>query len=86
MRFVLSGEVQDVSTAVHAFFVTVIGPKVDSHALAPPNAARREFYTEEVDAALRRHEGSLREIYTSLCGPGPRTQCTARCVPRTAHH
>ena len=58
--------------------------------LATPNSTRRDFYTESVDAALRRHEASLRAVHASLCGhkvaltPAPTRTVTRALAPSPA--
>ena len=64
MRYVESGEMADVSDAVHRLCRADIAPRLDSHLFTMPNIFRMKYaYTEAVDDALRLHEASLRLIY-----------------------
>ena len=68
MRYIHSGEQDDVSTAVQALFVEVLSPRADPSVFTTPNATRQLLaYNEEVDGAIRRHEDALRLIYEQSC-------------------
>jgi hypothetical protein len=68
MRYIHSGEQDDVSTAMQALIVEVLSPRADPTIFTPPNATRLHLcYNEEVDGVLRRHEDALRLIYEQAC-------------------
>jgi hypothetical protein len=68
MRYVLPGELEDVSTAVQCLMVEDLGPLADPHVFRPPNLSREALcYNEDVDGVLRRHEGALRMLYARCC-------------------
>lgn len=68
MRYVLDGDVDDVSTAVQAFLANDIAPKLDPALATPPNETREALcYNEEVDDVLRAHEAALQKIYARAC-------------------
>eukprot|EP00908_Phaeocystis_cordata_P015883 Transcript_27082.p1 GENE.Transcript_27082~~Transcript_27082.p1 ORF type:complete len:457 (+),score=202.30 Transcript_27082:735-2105(+) len=63
-RFVLSGELSDVSEAVKTLLEQVVVPQLGRQVLHDANEFRRTCcYTEAVDAVLREHEQSLRAMF-----------------------
>ena len=71
MKYILSGEVDDVSTAVQAFLVSDLAPNADPCECTPPNETREYYcYNEEVDTVLRRHEEALRHLFNRACQLG----------------
>jgi hypothetical protein len=69
MLFILPGKLDDVSTALYAFFASTLRTNcyAGSGLLSPANASRTAFYCEEVDIVLRKHESSLRHMYAIIC-------------------
>ena len=67
MKYVMPGEVNDVSTAVNHFLMEDIKPQLDPALMQPSNETRELWYTEEVDKVLRSHEAALRLIYNRAC-------------------
>ena len=80
MRYVQPGEVVDVSEAVHRLLSVDIERRLDPKLFVEPNDFRTRFaYCEEVDASLRKHEGSLRLLYDATCRlQGPRQKVRDR--------
>lgn len=67
MRYLQSGEIVDVSEAVHRLFSADIEPKLDTRVFCEGNEFRSKFmYAEGVDKAFRKYEKSLRLIYEKL--------------------
>ena len=67
MKYISTGKVDDVSTAVHAFFSMDINPRADRTIFRDPNASRNDFYKEEIDLVLRKHQVSLRLVFQKTC-------------------
>ena len=68
MRYVLSGECADVSSAVARLFEDVLCPRADPKLFATADAYRAAHtYVEPVDVVLRRHEATLRLVYEQTC-------------------
>jgi len=75
-RFVLPGELSNVSEAVDRLLGTVITSRANALFAAEPNAFRRgHAYSETITAALRRNEatlarcfGSIAQLGNQLCG------------------
>lgn len=68
MRYVMPGEIVDVSDAVHHMFCADIEPALDPNIFVEANDFRRTYtYHEAADMALRKHETSLRLIFERTC-------------------
>ena len=66
-RYVLTGQVHDVSDAVRLLVEQDVRANVVPEALHDFNTFREHYcYLEEVDKVLRRHETSLRALYTEF--------------------
>ena len=64
MKYVLSGNIADVSDAVYKLMVVDIEPRLDPRIIVEANDFRSRYtYTEAADGALRKHEATLRFIY-----------------------
>ena len=71
MKYCETGELNDVSEAVHRLLMKDIVPKVDpSISASPDNFRRTQCYTKDVNAVLRKHETSLRHIFAGVAGGG----------------
>ena len=71
VTYVETGEIPDVSEAVHRLLHTDIEPRMDDSIFAEPNAFRDKFtYFEEADAVLRQHEASLRPRASKVLAHG----------------
>lgn len=73
MRYIASGEMIDVSDAVHRMCSENIEANLDTERVfVEPNVFRDKYtYIEEADAALRKYEDTLRRIFTrttTICG------------------
>jgi len=64
MKYVLTAQVTDVSSAVDLLLSQVLHPKAE---LDSPTVFRNHIYVEEVDVVLRRHENALRILYVRTC-------------------
>lgn len=73
MLYILSGRITDVSDAVYHMLVTDLVPNADPAYFTAPNVGRNHFYTEPVDAVLRKHEASLRNLFDAACLLGGRS-------------
>ena len=68
-RYVLSGDVRDVSEAVRRLLRDVIAPKLAPMAAEDADAFRRKCcYVEPTDAVLRKHEEALRAMFERYAG------------------
>lgn len=68
MKYVKSGEVVDVSDALHRMFSRDIDPRMDPKVFCEPNEFRTAHtYTEPVDTVLRSFETSLRLLFDRAC-------------------
>jgi len=64
MKYVMPGQVRDMSEALAMLLEQQVAPRLPSEALPDQDGFRRACcYREEVDAVLRKHEKTLRAIY-----------------------
>ena len=67
MKYVESGDIVDVSEALHRLLSADIEGRLDPKVFVEPNDFRKShLYSEPVDKALRQHESSLRLIFDRL--------------------
>lgn len=67
-RYVKTGELSDVSEALHKL-LTHVESRLDSALLVDPNVFRREYcYTTDVNAILIKYDNSLGALYAALAG------------------
>lgn len=71
-KYILSGELTDVSEGVRRLLTRAIQPH-SSTILDPDQFRRDHCYTEAVIEVLERHEPSLRNIFTGVAGVGGRS-------------
>ena len=71
MKYVMTGQLSDVSDALSRLFTNDIEPHLDPEIFVPPDTFRREVcYTREVFLALGKHEMSLKVLFGSLAKVG----------------
>eukprot|EP00966_Prymnesium_polylepis_P046469 1077056-Prymnesium_polylepis.1 len=64
MKYVMPGEIIDVSDALHHFFVTDLMPRLEPEAQQDSNVFRKKYcYVEQIDRVVRKHEESLRNLF-----------------------
>ena len=65
LRYVLPGSILDVSHAFGELCVGDVLPSIHAAVRSPPDDfRRRHLYTEAVDRVLRKHEGTLRALFS----------------------
>ena len=73
LRYIESGEMNDVSDALQRLLVDDIAPHFSQRILADPNVFRqRACYRRDVDQALMACEPSLRNVFLAICHTGGR--------------
>jgi hypothetical protein len=66
-KYVLTGQILDVSEACDKLFVAEIQPRLHPAIASHPDEFRRlYFYRKEMDDVLRQHEGSTRAIFHTI--------------------
>ena len=67
MRYVMTGQVKEISAALNMQFVRIIEPTLDPTIFVSPDAFRRNVcYRPEVNAMFDKHAGSLRLIFNAM--------------------
>ena len=70
-RYVATGEIKDVSEALHVLLTHEVEPRVTHSEIADPNQFRQAHcYTSKVCKVLVKHESSLRIIFSAIAGGG----------------
>ena len=73
LRYVETKKIPDVSEALHRLIVDDIKPLLSPKVTANPNIFRQKAcYRQDVDAVLKKHESSLRNIFSAVCTTGGR--------------
>lgn len=80
LKYVQPKIMQDVSEAYERLLVEDIEPRLNPAMFAHPNAFRELCYTQSVEEVLKRHEESLRSLFSAIARVG-RTPATKPLGP-----
>jgi len=69
-KWVVTGEVKDVSTALYKLMIEHIEPRVDRNIFSDANEFRRMAYSKPVNAVLVKYEVSLKALFEVAAGGG----------------
>ena len=72
-RYVLSGQIKDVSEALHTLLVEWMEPRCDKAVFSDYNAFREKMYKPAVTSVLADYEPSLKHLFAVAAGGGAET-------------